>query len=251
MDMQGDKKAKQVLQGSSHGLRKSKFELPVKVKGAGRRSALWRLRGAPSPSAHLAPPVNQVSDLTVEGAWSVLKSACLHLVQSMWCRQAHAAAVMTMVMNRPNPTGLVQAPVSWNQMTDKKLIPTVWFIERGDPLVVSKSCMHNRCLSCQWTETSWLDVQGGLDAKQVLQSSHSEMGECNNGLFSKEKGGEERLAGPESSAASRPGASAPALPPINTIQVNFFTPFYGRLKRFCPPARCFACLTARMHCGAG
>ena len=63
MDMQGDKKAKQVLQGSSHGLRTCKFELPVKVKGAGRRSALWRLRGAHTPSAHLAPPVNQVSDL--------------------------------------------------------------------------------------------------------------------------------------------------------------------------------------------
>ena len=73
---------------------------------------------------------------------------------------------------------------------------------------------------------SWLDVQDGQEAKQVQRSSHSEMEECNSGLFAKEKGVEERLPRHESSAASRPGAptSAPAISPLNMIQVNSFTP---------------------------
>ena len=74
-------------------------------------------------------------------------------------------------------------------------------------------------------ETSWLYVQDGQEAKQVVPRSHNEMERCNSGLFAKEKGVEERLPRQESSAAPRPGAptSAPAIPPLNMIQVNSFT----------------------------
>ncbi|KAL3144669.1 regulator of ime2 [Trebouxia sp. C0009 RCD-2024] len=65
---QGHKKDKQVLQRrSTHALRKCNFGLPLKVKGGGQRSALWRLRGAlpPSTPAHPAPTLNQEPALSV------------------------------------------------------------------------------------------------------------------------------------------------------------------------------------------
>lgn len=83
VDVQAGKKAKQGLPSSSHALKKCEFGLAFKVKGAVRRSALWRLRGAPTPStpAHsgVGPKLNQVSPFPsyVRAGWvNLLHLSC-------------------------------------------------------------------------------------------------------------------------------------------------------------------------------
>ena len=83
VDVQADKKSKEVMQTCAHVLRKRRFGLALKATGAGRRSALWRVRRIPTPSTPAqAPSAKQVLQSSNNGLPAREKGVQKHLASS-------------------------------------------------------------------------------------------------------------------------------------------------------------------------
>lgn len=100
MDVQADKKSKEAMQTCTHVLKKCRCGLAFKVRGAGRRSALWRLRRGPTPSTPAqAPSAKQALQSSNNGLPAKEMGVQEHLASS----EASAASSPRTANSPPTP----------------------------------------------------------------------------------------------------------------------------------------------------